>query len=126
MPRPKAESCIYPIDEKTVILLGKPRKLYNKHIGAVCEHAVYIWIQRFEALPKSRQPKKRPVRIGLALIPTAADMKMKYLYEEKTVQKHTIAKWCKNEGCEAVATNITFNYQKPSYVRFYTAIGLVE
>lgn len=126
MPRPKAESCIYPIDEKTVIRLGKPRKLYNKNIGAVCEHHVYIWIQRFEALPKSRQPKKRPVRIGLAFLPSVADMKMKYLYEEKTVQKHTIAKWCKNEGCELVAINITFNYQKPSYVRFYAAIGLVE
>lgn len=103
-------------------ILGLQEK-FNRHLGAVCDHKVYFWLQRFCKKKDEKQPKYRRIRIMRILIPVLKGVEDKVLISETEVQLETLGKYLR-KGYKSLGY-VTFNYTKDSYVKLYKKIGLI-
>ena len=92
-------------------------------------HDVYIWVHSLSSgeLRKGQSEKDRRVHLVFLYVPQVPQKELKIRYSfarMKKPTKYSVTKYLRDHGYELVG-NVTYNYTKEVWRKFYKLIGLV-
>jgi len=120
----KGDSSKYPVEEGNVLRVYKRDDLYNRKLGYMAPHKLYIWIQKYRRLELDRQPKDRRVLVTYIHVPKLPGEENNIIKRSSEIRKVNLIQTYLKKNKYQVIGRIKFNYNRSQVRKLYRLLGL--